>query len=116
MRVVVAIIQPTKLSSVRDSLRELEIEDITVCDAMGYGRQRGQSALFRGNEYKVDLLRKIVVEVLVKDAMLETVIDVISRRALTGSGGQIGDGKIFVLPVADVIEIADTERREDAFN
>ena len=115
MRVIVAIVQPTKLSSLRDALRKLEIEDITVCDAMGYGRQRGQSALFRGNEYKVDLLRKIAVEVLVKDAMLETVIDTISRRALTGSGGQIGDGKIFVLPVADVIDIADSDPKQDAF-
>ena len=115
MRVIVAIIQPTKLSSVRDALRELEIEDITICDAMGYGRQRGQNALFRGNEYKVDLLRKIAVEVLVRDAMLETVIDAISRRALTGSGGQIGDGKIFVLPVADVIDIAESDESRDAF-
>ncbi|MEO1527139.1 MAG: P-II family nitrogen regulator, partial [Planctomycetota bacterium] len=111
MRVVVAIVQPTKLSSVRDALRELEIEDITVCDAMGYGRQRGQSALFRGNEYKVDLLRKIVVEVLVKDAMLETVIDAISRRALTGSSGQIGDGKIFVLRGVGIGDVDDIGHR-----
>lgn len=107
MRVVVAIIQPTKLSSVRDALRELEMDDITVCDAMGYGRQRGQSALFRGNEYKVDLLRKIVVEVLVHESELQAVTDAISRTALTGSAGQIGDGKIFILPVADVIDMAD---------
>lgn len=111
MRVVVAIIQPTKLSSVRDALRELEIADITVCDAMGYGRQRGQSALFRGNEYKVDLLRKVVVEVLVHEHELDPVVDAICRNALTGSAGQIGDGKIFVLPVADVIDIA-TPRAE----
>ncbi|MDV6029367.1 MAG: P-II family nitrogen regulator [Phycisphaera sp. RhM] len=106
MRVVVAIIQPTKLSTVRDALRELQLEDITVCDAMGYGRQHGKSALFRGNEYKVDLLRKVAVEVLVHEDELETVINVISRNALTGSRGQIGDGKIFVLPVAEVIDIA----------
>ncbi|MCO8120968.1 P-II family nitrogen regulator [Stieleria sp. TO1_6] len=107
MRVVVAIIQPTKLSTVRDALRELNLGEITVCDAMGYGRQRGQSALFRGNEYKVDLLRKVVVEVLVHEDELEAVIDTISRNALTGSVGQIGDGKIFVLPVAQVIDLAD---------
>lgn len=107
MRVVVAIIQPTKLSAVRDALRELQLDDITVCDAMGYGRQHGKSALFRGNEYKVDLLRKVVIEVLVHEHELDMVIDVISRNALTGSTGQIGDGKIFVLPVADVIDIAD---------
>jgi nitrogen regulatory protein P-II 1 len=75
---------------------------------MGYGRQRGQTALFRGNEYRVDLLRKVVVEVLVREERLEAVIDAISQNALTGSTGQIGDGKIFVLPVADVIDFADT--------
>ncbi|MCD0460108.1 P-II family nitrogen regulator [Roseiconus lacunae] len=107
MRVVVAIIQPTKLSNVRDALRELDVEDMTICDAMGYGRQRGQSALFRGNEYKVDLLRKVVVEIMVHEDQLEHVIDAITRQALTGSAGQIGDGKIFVLPVADVIDMAD---------
>ncbi|MCA9140699.1 MAG: P-II family nitrogen regulator [Planctomycetales bacterium] len=107
MRVVVAIIQPTKLSIVRDALRELDLDDITVCDAMGYGRQHGKSALFRGNEYKVDLLRKVVIEVLVQENQLEMVIDAICRTALTGSTGQIGDGKVFVLPVADVIDLAD---------
>ena len=107
MRVIVAIIQPTKLSTVRDALRELELDEVTVCDAMGYGRQRGKSALFRGNEYKVDLLRKVVVEVLVHEHELQGAVDAISRSALTGSSGQIGDGKIFVLPVADVIDMAD---------
>ena len=111
MRVVTAIIQPTKLSSVRDALRELQIDEITVCDAMGYGRQRGRTALFRGNEYKVDLLRKVVIEVLVHEDELEPVIETISRTALTGSAGQIGDGKIFVLPVADVIDFADPRDR-----
>lgn len=109
MRVVVAIIQPTKLSNVRDALREMQIDDITVCDAMGYGRQRGKTALFRGNEYKVDLLRKVVIEVLVHESELASVVDSISRNALTGSAGQIGDGKIFVLPVAEVIDMADPE-------
>jgi len=107
MRIIVAIIQPTKLSNVRDALKELELDDIAVCDAMGYGRQLGRTALFRGNEYRVDLLRKVVVEVLVHEHELDPVIDAISRNAITGSTGQIGDGKIFVLPVADVIDIAD---------
>ena len=113
MRVVIAIIQPTKLSSVRDALRELQFDDIAVCDAMGFGRQRGQTALFRGNEYKVDLLRKVVIEVLVHEDELDSVVDAISRNALTGSSGQIGDGKIFVLPVAQVIDIADPSMEFD---
>ena len=91
MRVVVAIIQPTKLSTVRDALAEMEVYELTVCDAMGYGRQRGQSPLFRGNEYKVDLLRKVVVELLVSEDQLQPVVDTITRSALTGSSGQIGD-------------------------
>ncbi|KAA5546062.1 P-II family nitrogen regulator [Roseiconus nitratireducens] len=111
MRVIVAIIQPTKLSVVRDALRALEIDDITVCDAMGYGRQRGQIAIFRGNEYKVDLLRKVVIEVLVHEDQLEPVLDTIRQHALTGSTGQIGDGKVFVLPVAEVIDIATASGR-----
>ena len=106
MRVVVAIIQPTKLSTVRDALRELRLDDITVWHGMGYGPQHGKPALFRGNEYKVDLLRKVVIEVLVHENELEKVTEVICRNALTGSSGQIGDGKIFVLPVADAIDIA----------
>lgn len=105
MRLVVAIIQPTKLSPVRDALRESGLADISVVDAMGYGRQHGKSAIFRGNEYKVDLLRKVAIEVLVHEDELEPTIDLISRHALTGSAGQIGDGKIFVMPVADVIEM-----------
>ncbi|MEO1619011.1 MAG: P-II family nitrogen regulator [Planctomycetota bacterium] len=106
MRMIVAIIQPTKLSNVRDALKEHGMEDLTVCDAMGYGRQRGQKATFRGNEYKVDLLRKVVIEVLVPDQHLETAVEAISRAALTGSKGQIGDGKIFVMPVSEVIHMA----------
>jgi nitrogen regulatory protein P-II 1 len=106
MRVIVAIIQPTKLSNVKDALHGLGLHDITVCDAMGYGRQRGQTALFRGNEYRVDLLRKVAVEVLVHENALEPAVDAITRTALTGSTGQIGDGKIFVLPVADAIDIS----------
>ena len=106
MRMIVAIIQPTKLSSVREALKEKGIEQMTVCDAMGYGRQRGQSASFRGNEYKVDLLRKIELEIVVHDSMVEAVIETIRRTALTGSEGEISDGKIFLMPVADVVDLA----------
>ncbi|MEM6469976.1 MAG: P-II family nitrogen regulator [Planctomycetota bacterium] len=106
MRLIMAIVQPTKLSNVRDALREVGIENLTICDAMGYGRQKGKTATFRGNEYKVDLLRKVVVEVSVQDQDVDRAIEAISRSALTGSQGQIGDGKIFVLPVAEIIDLA----------
>ncbi len=106
MRLVVAIIQPTKLSTVRNALKEKGVDQMTICDAVGYGRQRGQTASFRGNEYKVDLLRKIVLEIVVSEGMVETAIDTIRRTALTGSEGQIGDGKIFLMPVAQMVDIA----------
>jgi nitrogen regulatory protein P-II 1 len=103
---ILAIIQPTKLSTVRDALRECGIEQMTVCDAMGYGRQRGQKASFRGNEYRVDLLRKVALEILVPDEAVETTVETICRTARTGSDGEIGDGKIFLLPVAEGIDLA----------
>lgn len=105
MRMIVAIIQPTKLSTVRDALREFGVIQITVCDAMGYGRQRGQKASFRGNEYRVDLLRKIALEIVVTDDAVESTIELICRTARTGSDGEIGDGKIFLLPVAEGIDL-----------
>ena len=106
MRMIVAIIQPTKLSTVRDALADAGVEQLTVCDAMGYGRQRGQTASFRGNEYRVDLLRKIALEIIVPEDAVQTTVETIRRSATTGSAGQIGDGKIFVLPIADVIDMA----------
>ena len=110
MRMIVAIIQPTKLALVRDVLQSIGVEQMTVCDALGYGRQRGQMASFRGNEYRVDLLRKIELEVVVSDDLVESVVETIRRTALTGSEGQIGDGKIFLIPIADMINIADMRR------
>lgn len=106
MPMIVAIIQPTRLSAVRDALVDIGVEQMTVCDAMGYGRQRGQIASFRGNEYRVDLLRKIALEIVVTDEEVEATVATIRRTALTGSEGQIGDGKIFLLPIASVIDIA----------
>ena len=106
MQLVVAVIQPTKLSTVRDALQDIGLSDLTVCDALGYGRQLGQTAQFRGNEYRVELLRKISIEVVVSETKLQACVDTIRRSALTGSSGQIGDGKIFVLPVAEKIDLA----------
>ena len=106
MRMIVAIIQPTKLSRVQEALADAGIHQMTVCDAQGYGRQRGQTASFRGNEYHVDLLRKIALEIVVPEDALEPALETVRRAARTGTEGQIGDGKIFVLPVAEVIDLA----------
>ncbi|MCR9295941.1 MAG: P-II family nitrogen regulator [bacterium] len=98
MKLLLAIIQPTKLHAVREALYRAGIERMTVCDAQGYGRQRGQTATYRGIEYKVHMLRKLSLEIWVNDDYLEKAIETLQEVARTGSEGTIGDGKIFVLP------------------
>jgi nitrogen regulatory protein P-II 1 len=111
---IVAIIQPTKLSLVRDALADHGISRITVCDAMGYGRQHGRMASFRGNEYRIDLLRKLALEIVVNEDFVEQTLEILRTTALTGTEGAIGDGKIFVIPVVDVIDIGKATRGPDA--
>ncbi len=108
MKLVLAIIQPTKLDAVRDALVKVGVERMTVCDAQGYGRQRGQTAMYRGLEYKTNLLRKIALEIVVNDDFLERTVNTIEQVARTGTHGEIGDGKIFVLPVERTIRIGET--------
>lgn len=114
MRMIVAIIQPTKLSVVREALADAGVKHMTVGDALGYGRQRGQVASFRGNEYRVDLLRKVTLEIVVNEEFVEKTIETIRQTALTGTEGEIGDGKIFVVPVAETIDIGSQARGTDA--
>jgi nitrogen regulatory protein PII len=114
MRMIFATIQPTKLSTVRQALTQLGVQSITVCDAQGYARQRGQTALFRGNEYRVDLLRKVTLEIGVEEEQLELVIDTIRSAARTGREGQIGDGKIFVLPMSNMIDFSQPNQTPSA--
>jgi nitrogen regulatory protein PII len=104
MRMVIAIIQPTKLNAVQEALHKVGVTRITICDAQGYGRQRGQTQTYRGNEYKTNLLRKVESEIVVT----------ITSVARTGSEGQIGDGKIFVLPAEETIEIGPGIRGPEA--
>lgn len=110
MKIVLAVIQPPKLGPVREALTRIGVERMTVCDAQGYGRQRGQTALYRGHEYKTNLLRKVALEIAVNDDFLERTIETILSVARTGSEGTIGDGKIFVLPMDEAVEM-DSERR-----
>ena len=105
MKLIIAIIQPTKLNAVRDALNKIEVTRMTVCDAQGYARQRGQTELYRGHEYKTHLLRKIALEIMVNDDFLERTVDAIVATARTGSEGQIGDGKIFVLPATETVQL-----------
>ncbi|MDZ4780442.1 MAG: P-II family nitrogen regulator [Planctomycetia bacterium] len=107
MKMIVAIIQPTKLKAVREALTSVEVERMTVCEAQGYGRQRGRTEMYRGHEYKTNLLRKIQLEILVNDDFAERTIEAIQHVARTGPEGNIGDGKIFILPADRVIRISD---------
>ncbi len=98
MKLVMAIIQPTKLNAVREALNQVGVERLTVCDAQGYGRQKGRTPTYRGIEYKINMLRKLAIEIWVNDDFVDRAIETISRVARTGSEGSIGDGKIFILP------------------
>jgi nitrogen regulatory protein P-II 1 len=114
MKLLIAIIQPTKLEAVRQALNKIEVTRMTVCDAQGFGRQRGQSAMYRGHQYKTQLLRKIALEILVNDDFLDRTVETITKVARTGTEGEIGDGKIFVLPAMETISIAGPMRGPEA--
>jgi nitrogen regulatory protein PII len=105
MKMLLAVIQPNKVQAVQDALHRIGVTRMTVIEAEGYGRQRGHSALYHGVEYRIDLLRKVMLEICVNDDFLDKTIDVITSMARSGSEGTIGDGKVFVLPVDDVMTI-----------
>ena len=109
---IFATIQPTKLSTVRTALAQIGVHSLSVCDAQGYARQRGQTARFRGNEYRVDLLRKLTLEIGVEEDQLERVIETIRSAARTGRDGQIGDGKIFVLPMSMMLDVGSSPNEQ----
>lgn len=111
MKKIEAIIKPFKLDDVKDALQEIGIQGITIIEAKGFGRQRGHTELYRGAEYVVDFLPKILVTVVVGDDMVQKVIDTIINVSRTG---RIGDGKIFVSPIEEVIRIRTGETGEDA--
>ncbi|GHE21038.1 P-II family nitrogen regulator [Halomonas urumqiensis] len=111
MKLVTAIIKPFKLDDVRESLSEIGVQGITVTEVKGFGRQKGHTELYRGAEYVVDFLPKVKLEVAVDEDMAEKVIDAITSVANTG---KIGDGKIFVTPLEQVIRIRTGETGKDA--
>jgi nitrogen regulatory protein P-II 2 len=111
MKLVTAIIKPFKLDDVRESLSDIGVQGITVTEVKGFGRQKGHTELYRGAEYVVDFLPKVKLEVAVDDGMLEQVIDAITKVANTG---KIGDGKIFVTALEQVIRIRTGETGKDA--
>jgi nitrogen regulatory protein P-II 2 len=110
VKLIIAIIQPTKLNAVREALEKIEVRRLTVCDAQGFGRQRGQTEMYRGHEYATTLLRKIALEIVVNDDFLERTVNTIMSVARTGPEGNIGDGKLFILPAEQAIQITDGSR------
>ncbi|MBL4740703.1 MAG: P-II family nitrogen regulator [Sneathiella sp.] len=111
MKKIEAIIKPFKLDDVKEALQEVGLQGITVTEAKGFGRQKGHTELYRGAEYVVDFLPKVRIEVVLEDEMLERALEAIQTAAHTG---RIGDGKIFVSHVEEVIRIRTGEKGPDA--
>jgi nitrogen regulatory protein P-II 1 len=111
MKKIEAIIKPFKLDEVKEALREIGIQGITVIEVKGFGRQKGHTELYRGAEYVVDFLPKIKLDVVVSDDLVDKAVDAIVNSAATG---RIGDGKIFILPLEEAIRIRTGERGPDA--
>jgi len=114
MKLIIAIIQPHRLEAVKQALADVEVFRLTVMDVQGFGRQRGQTEVYRGHEFAVNLLRKVQLMIGVNDEFLEPTIDAILRGGRSGAAGEIGDGKIFVLPLEDCIRIRTGERGGEA--
>jgi nitrogen regulatory protein P-II 1 len=111
MKKLEAVIKPFKLDDVKEALHEIGIQGLTVTEAKGFGRQKGHTELYRGAEYVVDFLPKVKIEVIMEDQMVERAIEAIQQAAHTG---RIGDGKIFVSPIEEVVRIRTGERGPDA--
>ena len=111
MKKIEAILRHFKLEEVKDSLNEVGIKGMTVTEVRGFGRQRGHTELYRGAEYVVDFLPKVKVEIIISDSQVDSVVETIASTAKTG---RIGDGKIFVSDVSEVIRIRTGERGEEA--
>ena len=111
MKKVEAVIKPFKLDEVKDELNKIGVMGLTVSEVKGYGRQKGHTELYRGAEYAVDFLPKIKIEVIINDDLIDNVIEVIKQKAQTG---RIGDGKIFVSTIEEIVRIRTGETGENA--
>ena len=111
MKLITAVVKPFKLDDVREALSEIGVQGITVTEVKGFGRQKGHTELYRGAEYVVDFLPKVKIEVAVADGVVDQTIEAITKAANTG---KIGDGKVFVSPMEQVIRIRTGETGEDA--
>lgn len=111
MKKIEAIIQPSRFELVKDALREIGVEGMTVSDVRGHGRQKGHTEVYRGREYSVDLIPKVKLEMILPDNLVDAAVQTILRTARTG---KIGDGKIFVTSIEEAIRIRNEDRGESA--
>lgn len=114
MKLIIAIVQPSKLEDVKAALAQVEVVRLTILDVQGFGRQKGQTEQYRGTEIAVNLLRKVQLQIAVNDEFVEPTINAIIQGGRTGDTGEIGDGKVFVLPMDDCIRIRTGERGPEA--
>jgi len=114
VKFIVAVIQPARLHAVRDALVRIGVERMSVSDALGFGRQRGQVGTHPDRQHAPQLLRKVALEIVVNDDFLQRTLQTIQKAARTGPEGNIGDGKIFVLPAIDAIQLGGTCRGPEA--
>ena len=114
MKLILAIIQPSKLEAVKEALSRVAVFRLTMVDVQGFGRQKGHSEVYRGHEFTVNLTRKVQLQIAVNENFVEPTIQAILKGARTGEKGAIGDGKIFVLPLDDCIRIRTGERGSEA--
>ena len=111
MKLVVAILKPFKLDDVKERLKSLNVNGMTITEAQGFGRQRGHTEVYRGAEYEVDFVPKLKLEVLVDDAQVDEIVEAIVASANTG---KIGDGKVWVIPVEQAVRVRTGEKGSDA--
>ena len=114
MKLIIAIIQPSRLEAVKTALTEVEVFRLTLMDCQGFGRQKGHTEVYRGHELAVNLLRKVQLQIAVNDEFVEPTITAIVQGGRSGDQGEIGDGKIFVLPMDDCVRIRTGERGSEA--
>lgn len=107
MKLIIAVIQPTKLESVQEALAAIGVTRLTVADAMGYARQRGHAETYRGHEYETHLLRKVELHIAVNDDFVEPTLQCLEEYARTSKHGHIGDGKVLVMPMDQAFQISD---------
>ena len=114
MKLILAIIQPSKLEAVKEALNKVEVFRLTIVDVQGFGRQKGHSEVYRGHELTVNLLRKVQLQIAVNEDFVEPTVNAIMEAGRTGPEGRIGDGKIFVGPIDEAVRIRTGEKGEEA--